>query len=98
MRDIVFPVRDQASASAYWFNQNVLDRIVNGAAWVTVRVSRLVNWFDKTVIDGFVNALGGGAEEAGSLLKYIQSGNVQWYAVGLFVGVIALAIIFVKAA
>jgi NADH-quinone oxidoreductase subunit L len=98
MRDIVLPVRDQASAGAYWFNQSVLDRIVNGAAWVTRGVSRLINWFDKTVIDGFVNALGGGAEEAGSLLKYIQSGNVQWYAVGLFVGVIALAIIFVKAA
>jgi hypothetical protein len=44
-----------------------------------------------------VNAVGSGAEEGGGLLKYLQSGNVQWYAVGLFVGVIALTIIFVRA-
>ena len=31
-------------------------------------------------------------------MKYIQSGNVQWYAAGLFVGVVALAIVFIKIA
>jgi NADH-quinone oxidoreductase subunit L len=58
----------------------------------------VIAWFDRNVIDGFVNAAGESAGEAGGLLKYIQSGNVQWYAVGLFVGVIALTIVFIKAA
>ena len=59
----------------------------------------MVAWFDRNVIDGFVNGdRGTCAGQAGGALKYIQSGNVQWYAVGLFVGVVALTIIFVKIA
>ena len=33
---------------------------------------------------------------AGGVLRYIQSGNVQRYAVFLFAGVVALAIIFTR--
>ena len=98
MRAIVYPVRDTLSAGVYWFNQNVLDTLVDGAASGTRAFSRVIAWFDRNVIDGFVNAAGESAGEAGGLLKYIQSGNVQWYAVGLFVGVIALTIVFIKAA
>ena len=98
MRAIVYPIRDTVSAAVYWFNQNVLDALVNGAAQGTRAVSRLVSWFDRNVIDGFVNGVGESAGEAGGLLRYIQSGNVQWYAVGLFVGVIVLTIVFIKAA
>jgi hypothetical protein len=32
------------------------------------------------------------------VLRFIQTGNVQWYAVALFVGVIALTIVFVRIA
>ena len=96
MRAIVYPTRDTLSAGVYWFNQNVLDAIVNGAATVTRALSRGVAWFDRTVIDGIINGLGGLTESAGGLLKFIQSGNVQWYAAGLFAGVIALAIVFIK--
>ena len=34
---IVRPVRDTWSAGVYWFNQNVLDGVVNGAAVVAPR-------------------------------------------------------------
>jgi NADH-quinone oxidoreductase subunit L len=98
MRAIVFPVRDQLSAAVYWTNQKVLDGVVNGAAMLVRGIAKLVSWFDRNVIDGFVNAAGDSAGQAGGMLKYIQSGNVQWYAVGLFVGVIALTIVFIKAA
>jgi NADH-quinone oxidoreductase subunit L len=97
MRAIILPVRDQLSAAVYWFNQNILDGVVNGMAALARGLSVVVYWFDRNVIDGFVNAVGSGAEEGGGLLKYLQSGNVQWYAVILFVGVIALTIIFVRA-
>ena len=96
MRAIVYPTRDTLSAAVYWFNQHVLDAIVNGAATVTRAVSRGIAWFDRSVIDGIINGLGGLTESAGGLLKFIQSGNVQWYAAGLFAGVIALAIVFIK--
>jgi NADH-quinone oxidoreductase subunit L len=96
MRAIVYPTRDTLSAGVYWFNQHVLDAIVNGAAVVTKGLSKAIAWFDRTVIDGIINGIGELTGEAGGLLKFIQSGNVQWYAAGLFVGVVALAIVFIK--
>jgi NADH-quinone oxidoreductase subunit L len=96
MRAIVRPVRDTWSAAVNWFNQVVIDGIVNGAAVATRAVAQMVAWFDRTVIDGAVNGAGETAGRAGNVLRYLQSGNVQWYAVGLFVGVIALAVVFIR--
>jgi NADH-quinone oxidoreductase subunit L len=98
MRAIIYPTRDTLSAAVYWTNQHILDAIVNGAAALARVLSRAVMWFDRNVIDGFVNGLGETAGSSGGLLKQLQSGNVQWYAVGLFVGVIALAIVFIRIA
>jgi NADH-quinone oxidoreductase subunit L len=94
----VRPIRDRVSAGVNWFNQNVLDGLVNGAAVVARGFSVLIAWFDRTIIDGFLNGVAGITGETGGLLKYLQSGNVQWYAVVLFVGVIAITIIFVRVA
>jgi NADH-quinone oxidoreductase subunit L len=98
MRAIVLPTRDTASAGVYWFNQNVLDGVVNGAAGLARRLSRVIVWIDRTIIDGFINGIGDAIGEAGGVLKFIQSGNVQWYAAGLFMGVVAMAIVFIKIA
>ncbi len=88
-------MRDPLSAAVYWTNQNVIDATVNGAAALARGLSHVVMWFDRNVIDGFVNGLGNVAEHAGGL-RHLQTGNVQWYAAGLFVGVVALAIVFIK--
>ena len=56
----------------------------------------MVAWFDRTVIDGVVNGAGETAGRTGNVLKYLQTGNVQWYAVALFVGVIAMAVVFIR--
>jgi NADH-quinone oxidoreductase subunit L len=96
MAAIVRPVRDRLSAFVYWTNQHVLDAIVNGAASVARGLARVIMWIDRNIVDGAVNAMANITGESGGLLKYLQSGNVQWYAVGLFAGVIALAAIFVS--
>ncbi len=96
MRFIVYPVRDKLSAAVYWFNQRVLDGIVNGAGAGTRGLGQLVNLFDRGVIDRGVNGIAGTAGATGGLLKYIQSGNVQRYMAFLFVGVLVLAIVFAK--
>jgi NADH-quinone oxidoreductase subunit L len=93
---IVRPIRDPLAAGVYWFNQHVIDGVVNGAASVTVVTGRIVGWFDRSVVDGVINGIGGITGAFGNALKYIQNGNVQWYAVGLFVGVVALALVFVR--
>ena len=96
MRAIVYPVRDGLSAAVNWFNQTVIDGVVNGVAVAARGFGQIVAWFDRTVIDGVVNGVGEGAGRSGNVLKQLQSGNVQWYAVGLFVGVIALAVVFIR--
>ncbi|MET0800079.1 MAG: NADH-quinone oxidoreductase subunit L [Actinomycetota bacterium] len=96
MRDIVRPVRDTWSAGVNWFNQVVLDGVVNGAAVLARTGAQAIAWFDRTVIDGVVNLVGEGAGRTGNVLRYLQTGNVQWYAVALFVGVISLAVVFIR--
>ncbi len=98
MRDIVYPIRDRVSGAVYWTNQHILDGVVNGAAWVTRGLATFVSWIDRTFVDGAVNAIGGLTSATGGLLKYLQTGNVQWYAVLLFAGVVALTIVFVQTA
>jgi NADH-quinone oxidoreductase subunit L len=82
----------------YWFNQHILDGIVNGTANLTVRGSHFVyGTLDQKVIDGAVNGSAGLTGLTGGVLRYIQSGNVQRYAavlfgaVALFVALFALA-------
>jgi NADH-quinone oxidoreductase subunit L len=98
MKGIVYPIRDRVSAGVYWVNQHVLDGVVNGTAALVRGLSRLVILFDRKVIDGAVNGVGNTARESGGILRYIQSGNVQRYAVFLFAGVMALAIVFTRVA
>jgi NADH-quinone oxidoreductase subunit L len=94
MRGIVRPVQYSVAALVFWLDRMVIDGAVNGAAALARGFSGVVNRFDGTVIDGAANELGHAAGETGGLLRRLQSGNVQRYAVFLFVGVLALAIIF----
>jgi NADH-quinone oxidoreductase subunit L len=96
MAAIVLPVRDSLSAAVYWTNQNVIDGVVNGAATLARATSRAISWIDRNVVDGFVNSVANVTGESGGLLTYLQSGNVLWYAVAMFVGVIALTVAFIR--
>ena len=95
-KGIVRPVRDDLSAGVYWNDRRIIDGVVNGAASFTKTLGNGVNWFDEKVIDGAVNGLANLAGFTGGLLRYIQSGNVQRYAVFLFAGVVVLAVIFTR--
>jgi NADH-quinone oxidoreductase subunit L len=52
--------------------------------------------FDRNAVDGAVNGVGVGTRRLGGLLRYIQSGNVQRYAVFLFAGVAILAFVITR--
>ena len=78
--------------AAYWFNQNVLDGIVDGASAVSKKVSVFVyRDVDQLVVDGVVNGTGLVSEESGQFLRRMQTGKVQQYAAILFAGVVVLA-------
>ena len=93
---IVRPIRDTWSAGIYWFNQHVLDAVVNAAGSGSKMLSGGIMWIDRNIIDAIVNGAGTAMETFGKGLRKIQSGKVQWYAVGLFAGVIALAAFFTR--
>ena len=50
-------------------------------------------WFDQRVVDGVVNGAGLGTGRLARGLRYVQSGQAQWYAAALFIGVVGLAVV-----
>jgi NADH-quinone oxidoreductase subunit L len=94
---VVRPIQYRLSAAVYWTNQKILDGAVNGAAWLTRKLGLGVDTVDRRAVDGAVNGVAFSTWRSGGLLKYIQTGNVQRYAIYLFVGVAALAIIITLA-
>jgi NADH-quinone oxidoreductase subunit L len=55
------------------------------------RLAAAVWWFDRVVVDGTVNGVGAVTIEAGTLLRRAQTGHVQNYAMGIALGLIAMA-------
>lgn len=94
VRSIAHPI----ARGAYWFNQNILDGIVNGAGVVSKTVAGWVyRNVDQGVVDGAVNSAGTAAQGAGSALRPVQSGKVNQYGALLFgaaaIGALVLVII-----
>lgn len=60
-----------------------------------VEGSRVLLWkgMDAGVIDGLVNGIGAGARDAGSIVRWLQSGNIRSYASWVLVGAVALVIV-----
>ncbi len=84
--------------AAYWFNQNVLDGVINTTGKITVSAGRFVYRFiDQGAIDGLVNGSGISASGSGQLLRRIQSGKIRQYATLMFGAAATLAAVFIIA-
>ncbi|MGQ0615683.1 MAG: NADH-quinone oxidoreductase subunit 5 family protein [Acidimicrobiia bacterium] len=83
--------------AVYWFDQNVVDGIVNGTAYLARRSATFVYSIDQEVVDGVANASGVTAEGGGQLLRRLQTGKVQQYGALLFGGAVVLAGVLVIA-
>jgi NADH-quinone oxidoreductase subunit L len=95
---IVRAIAHPIARGAYWFNQKVLDGIVNGTGISVRNTSRWVyRNVDQRVVDGAVNGSGAAAQGAGSALRPVQSGKVSQYGALLFgaaaIGALVLVII-----
>ena len=58
-------------------------------------VANGVMWFDVKIIDGIVNGVGSVTQGAGDSIRRIQTGRVQNYALGIAIGLIVIAILFI---
>jgi NADH-quinone oxidoreductase subunit L len=96
MGGIIKPIQYPIARGTYWTNQHVLDGLVNGSAFATLRTANFTyHSVDQNVVDYMVNGAAGITGWSGGLLRYIQSGNVQRYAAVLFAAVAAFVALFV---
>lgn len=77
-----------------WFDETVIDGIVNGAASITTFFSRISGWIDNHIVDGLVNGTAASADRAGALLSRIQTGKVQSYLLYVIFSFLVLFIFF----
>jgi NADH-quinone oxidoreductase subunit L len=81
----------RGSSHKWWFDDlNNLLFVVWGG-----RLAAAVFWFDRTVVDGTVNGIGAVTTGAGMRLRQVQTGRVQNYALGIALGLIAMAVGYV---
>jgi NADH-quinone oxidoreductase subunit L len=93
---VVGSIKGPIARAAYWVNQNVIDGVVNAVGIGAKAVGRFTyDVIDQRGVDGVVNGIGIGASETGGVLRLVQSGRVQQYALMLFaaVGLLGLALI-----
>jgi NADH-quinone oxidoreductase subunit L len=74
-----------------WFDNFIVDGLVNLSSYFTRLFSTLIGHFDNYVIDGFVNYTAQFTGFCGSALKKLQNGRVQAYLIfALFIILIIL--------
>jgi NADH-quinone oxidoreductase subunit L len=76
----------------WWFDGHIIDGLVNFAGWFTIKWADVKMWFDKWIIDGTVNGLGFICMGGSWLLKFIQTGSVQFYTLIIMVAATGLVI------
>jgi NADH-quinone oxidoreductase subunit L len=93
---VVAGISGPIARAANWFNQRVLDGVVNG---VGVGGREAGVWLykniDQAVVDGAVNGAGSVAEGSGGLLRTLQSGRVSQYGALLFGATAVAALVLV---
>jgi NADH-quinone oxidoreductase subunit L len=77
-----------------WFDDRVIDGLVNGSAALVRRVSAASEAFDSGIVDGAVNGVGFVHRSLSSGLRRLQSGYVYNYALSIVLGIVVLISIF----
>jgi NADH-quinone oxidoreductase subunit L len=93
---VVAGIAGPIARASYWINQHVIDSVVNGAARGAKAVGKFTyEKLDQGGVDGAVNGVAEITGESGGLLRYLQSGRVQRYALLLFgaVGLLSLCLL-----
>jgi NADH-quinone oxidoreductase subunit L len=81
----------------FTFDRRVVDGAVNGSASLTQICSWLSHMTDKYVVDGAVNLLAWTAGRGSFLVRRIQTGLVQNYALLMVLGIFTFLTVFLLA-
>lgn len=77
-----------------WFDNTIVDGIVNGSASLTRGLSKLSGLFDNVVIDGTVNSTAFFSGFIGTIFRKFQTGKVQTYVVLVIFSIIIFLFLF----
>ncbi len=91
---IVAGIKGPIADGAYWFNQHVIDNVLN----YTGRGARAAGQFtynviDQKVVDGAVNEIGRVTDQTGGEVRKLQTGRLQFYAFLLVLAVALFAVV-----
>ncbi|MCH7668036.1 MAG: NADH-quinone oxidoreductase subunit L [Acidobacteria bacterium] len=95
MDGIIRPIRGPIARAVDWFNGHVIDLVVNGAGFLAMYVGKYVYKFDQSGLDGAILASAAATGGGGDVLRRLQSGRVQQYAVLIFAGTVVLVAGFI---
>lgn len=84
----------QVSRIAYWWDQKVVDRVVNLIGQTQVVLAFVAGWFDRSIIDGGVKLITWTVNFAGNRTRQIQGGNLQNYLVWALFGILLIFYFF----
>ena len=93
---VIGGIKGPLAKAAYWFNQTVLDGVVNSIGRGAVSSGKFVyEVIDQKGVDGIVNGAGITASTGGGLLRTSQTGKVQNYALVFLAaaGIIGFALV-----
>jgi NADH:ubiquinone oxidoreductase subunit 5 (subunit L)/multisubunit Na+/H+ antiporter MnhA subunit len=79
----------------YWFNQHILDNVLNYAGRGSIGLGKFTyEYIDQRGIDAAVNEIATVTGETGGAVRKVQTGRLQFYALILVlaVGCFALAL------
>ena len=77
-----------------WFDNYIIDGIVNGSASVTKAFSNFSGKFDNVVVDGLVNFMAYLSAFVGLIFRKFQTGKVQTYIVLVIFSLVILLFLF----
>ena len=92
---IVAGIKGPIARVSYWINQSVIDAVVKGAGLGARAIAGGTYRVDQDVLDAGYDTLARETDASGGLLRRVQTGRLQWYALVLFaaVGLFSLALV-----
>jgi NADH-quinone oxidoreductase subunit L len=77
-----------------WFDDKIIDGLVNGSAYITKKASSGSGQFDNGIVDGAVNLTGSVVMFFGLIFRKIQTGKIQTYIAYVLFGLVIFYFIF----
>ena len=76
-----------------WFDQHIIDGIVDFTGTLTIMVAKVEGLFDNWVVDGLVNLTGALVRRLGDGLRRVQTGRIQSYLIMAMAGIVLMMIL-----